>query len=43
MAWRVNKTFLNAQSITEELREETDKVLESNDNASAQPNRAPAH
>lgn len=43
MARRVNKTFLNAQSIAEELREETDKVLESNDNASAQPNRAPAH
>lgn len=43
MAQRVNKTFLNTQSIAEELREETDKVLESNDNASTQPNRGLAH
>lgn len=43
MARRVNKTLLNAQSIAEELWEETDKVLESNDNASTQPNRGPAH
>ena len=33
LAWRLNNTILNNQEITEEIKGETKKYLESNDNA----------
>ena len=31
-AWRLNNTFLNNQQVTEEIRKEIKKILETNDN-----------
>ena len=30
--WRLNNTFLNSQQVTEEIKREIKKILESNDN-----------
>ena len=30
--WRLNNTFLNSQQITEEIKKEIKKILETNDN-----------